>query len=208
MCKILGIGTPAANTNETVKGHFQTFVSAMVSAMVRDGADKDATGVFAWNGGECYSDNMPVPANVFVEKSCVWKHLVENPAKLYLIHARGAMFGDAENPLNNHPFVGKNVALAHVGWLEKHKEIAEEHDLTLDGECDSEVFLRYAEQLLKKNPNVHNAYSYNTELFNGTMAIANQPSFLAMMQHSLSAPALLFGRRPGDVASLVIAYSK
>lgn len=90
------------------------------------------------------------PASRFIDEDDAFRSLRRRRASVWIGHCRLATHGDpaaGEGLLNNHPFVSRDgsLYLVHNGVLSQHRETADAHALTLEGECDSELLLRIIE---------------------------------------------------------------
>jgi len=68
-------------------------------------------------------------------------------ARMLIGHCRYATAGCYRNNLNNHPHPSDGGWIAHNGVISRAAELAEDHDLPLVTECDSEVLAQLIEDL-------------------------------------------------------------
>ena len=96
--------------------------------------------------GEIVMDKRPLRSRVFASKSVEWNRLFS--PSLLVAHCRAATHGSPHtgDNRNNHPFVGDGVAVVVNGVARNYREIADDHNLALTTECDSEVVLRLVER--------------------------------------------------------------
>ena len=187
MCKMFAVAADVPNRQARL---FHEFMSDLFRACVFDGKDKDATGFYAWSGDRSCSSRESVPADEFPSIKTHWSRMEHNPALLYLCHARGAM-GPTVPLLNNHPFVGDNVALMHEGWLSSHQIIAKNRGLTLNSSTDSELYMQVADQ--RRLPLGDRKPWTPLSCMTGLLKITHEPTALAFIDHSSKFPVISFG---------------
>lgn len=169
---------------------FHEFMSDLYRSTDYDRCDQDAMGVFAWHGDRTVHSRPAMVARDFVLRDEKWLSLMENPALLYLCHQRGAM-SPVHPDLNNHPFVGKNIALMHVGWISHHMAIAESYGYQLESDTDTELFMRLGDDRSALAPG---GVPWSPVLaMQHMLQMSVEPTSLAMIDHSSDNPAIYFG---------------
>ena len=88
------------------------------------------------------SDKAPVKASEYIQTPA-WTRVMERTPSVLIGHTRHATAGDPADNRNNHPHVGRRLAVVHNGTLKKYEyrpwaEICKT-------ECDSEAILRVME---------------------------------------------------------------
>lgn len=75
--------------------------------------------------------------------------LFENEFQLIMVHTRATTSGTEKENVNNHPHYNKKTknVLIHNGTIGNGYELTKKHNLSLDGECDSEVILKLMDSL-------------------------------------------------------------
>jgi hypothetical protein len=179
--------------SERLKLH--EFMSDLYRSSDYDRTDQDAMGVFAWSGDRIIHSRPAVRAREFVLTNDKWLSLMGNPAKLYLCHQRGAMSPTKE--INNHPFVGDNVALMHVGWISQHFAIAQNMGLELVSDTDTELFMRLADGRVRSLSAVQTATP--VDILKYMLQMTREPTALALIDYTSENPAIWFGRNQHSI---------
>lgn len=88
---------------------------------------------------------QPISAGRFVRSDPTFLRLRRRRCWGLVGHVRLATHGEPSDPLNNHPHIGRHLALVHNGIAANFLELADRHSLKLQSACDSEVLLRITE---------------------------------------------------------------
>lgn len=196
MCKMFACSVGPLSLEEKPK--FHDFMSDLFMATDHDGHDQDACGFYAWSGDRrAMQVKKGEPGEIVTDTA--WRLLRDNPCKLYICHARGAMT-PVEPVINNHPFVGRNVALMHEGWLSEHRRLARAHGLELASETDSEFFMRYADR--RTEGQEWSPVSCMEQM----VKMTREPTAIAFIDHSSVNPAIYFSRNSHGGNHLFFVY--
>lgn len=109
---------------------------------------RDATGFFARNEHGTIDDKRPIPAKKFIRRAKVEGRLRKFEPSGVIAHCRATTpgSGNAKFNRNNHPFIGKHVAIVHNGCIPGYKEVPSFANLDYKTETDSEAILRWIEK--------------------------------------------------------------
>lgn len=203
MCKIFGV---ASKTPSSVSKEILELLSAFWAVCDYDNKDRDAAGYFGWSGDRTSYFRSPITGRVFRQTEKWTTHRLH---KMYLCHARGAM-SDPKNNANNHPFYNEHFAVMHEGWVNNYKDIVEEHDLKMSGDCDSEVFLRLMQKFAKVKQGVQCLSATQTiKCIRTAFEIAaTGPTILAVIDHGAFGPNLWLIRSEDSEKPVYLLYSK
>lgn len=190
MCKMFCAAGKFSELDTPTQLKFHEFMSDLYRSSDYDKMDQDAMGVYAWGNGRVVHSRPALVARDFVLNDVGWLSLEKHPAKLYLCHQRGAMSPTTPD-LNNHPFVGDNVALMHVGWISHHLEIADAYGYPLVSDTDTELFMRMADDRRRWSIGL-NAWS-PVDILRMMLNLSPEPTALAFVDHSSINPAIYFG---------------
>lgn len=138
MCGIFGY----VGTSEQWGDVFR-FLSALAVATEKRGPH--STGYAALNGAGIFHAKAPLPASEYVATK-KWTRIGARPSEIVIGHCRYATTGAPAVNRNNHPHVGRGLALVHNGVLRGHRLVAARESIDLTTECDSEVILRVLEK--------------------------------------------------------------
>lgn len=121
---------------------------------------KDASGYFARdNIGNTIDDKRPIRATKFVKRANINNRFERFRPSCVIGHCRYATSnaGNANQNRNNHPFIGKHIAIVHNGIIQNHKTWPAFNKLQLTTETDSEVILRYLESKIDEGKTITEA---------------------------------------------------
>jgi glucosamine 6-phosphate synthetase-like amidotransferase/phosphosugar isomerase protein len=122
--------------------HNEQFYRIMSRAFaMAERGGRSAAGFSALRNNELIWEKAPMRSSAFVRSSSKWQDFRNNPPQLVICHGRGAM-SDAADNINNHPHVGEHTSIVHEGWIHNHRKIAQQLELPLKGDCDSELIMQ------------------------------------------------------------------
>jgi len=191
MCKCFTASGKFKDLSPKIRIKFHQFLTDLFASTNHDRQDQDAAGFYSWGGDRRAHEKIGVTPKGFTELSKKWESLKYNPSLLYICHARGAM-GNSSNPINNHPFVGDNIALMHEGWISNHMDKATKRGLSLMTDTDSEFYMRVADQR-RLSLGDRNEWSASTCL-SAMLKITDEPTAIALIDHSSTHPHIWFGK--------------
>ena len=119
------------------------FLSALAVSTEKRGPH--STGYAALNGAGIFHAKAPLPASEYVATK-KWARISARPSEIVIGHCRFATTGHPSVNRNNHPHVGRGLALVHNGVVRGHRLVASRESVDLTSECDSEVILRVLEK--------------------------------------------------------------
>ena len=197
------------------KASFHSFMGMLWESTQWDGNDQDAAGFYAWSGDRApqarvealgRNGEMIARASALMPVEPEWQRLELSPCKMYLCHARGAM-SDTFPLINNHPFIGNNVALMHEGWVSHHRDVARERGLFLTSNTDSELYMRIADQ---RRPPIGDRKKWSPiECMGSMLDLTDEPTALCFIDHSSRYPHTYFGmNKDGNHPFTIIRYPK
>jgi len=127
---------------------------------------RDASGLFLGKWAEKYAPGSsplpaslkmmraPGPAAALMEtekfKSAFRIEIGGNNTTFVVCHTRMGTSGSPQNNLNNHPFVSGQVVGVHNGVIRNDGQLAKRFDLSLKGECDSEVIFALLDKFISE----------------------------------------------------------
>lgn len=118
-------------------------------------------------------DKRPIDSSKFVDRSGKFNSLRTNLPAMMIGHCRHSTSGKPEIGRNNHPFTSKHQTLVHNGKIDEWKKVANELDISLRTQTDSEIILRIADRY-------HEPQDAVKAIVEGTN---DAPMALAIMQH-------------------------
>jgi len=190
MCKMFMAAGQFDFTDIGKRRLLHRFLTALFKSTNYDRMDQDAAGFYAWSGDRERLSKKGINATDFVDSDREWGLLEQNPAKLYLCHARGAM-SNTTPPDNNHPFKGEHNVLMHEGWISNYKDLARQQGLKLETETDSEFYMRFADTM-------RDAFAYEewspSKCMNALMRFTSEPTALAFINRSNRFPSIWFAK--------------
>jgi hypothetical protein len=205
MCKIFVASGQFDKLDLETKIIFHEFMVNLFIATAHDGCDQDAAGFFVWSKKFKKTGKLGIPGINFALSDEEWLSLKENPGNLYLCHARGAM-SSVVPAKNNHPFVGKNVALMHEGWISNYLNIALARDIKLETETDTELFAKIADarkedgnERYEKTTAGANFEDYRnnwspSKCMRSMITMTTEPTVLTFVDFSSRNPAIYLGK--------------
>ena len=123
------------------KGRKMDLKAVLRVATATEERGRDAFG-FAW------VDSRGVIRS-FRQKGRISDHLailaMARDAVMMIGHTRWTTSGTEEQNINTHPHACDGGWLVHNGVVQGHRDLADEHDLLLSSECDSEIIARLIE---------------------------------------------------------------
>lgn len=208
MCGILGlirrtysIGT-TEESNENIKNIFEKM---LVGSLDRG---EDSTGMFLmnktykasteWEGSKkvgfirsepkAVLNKAPIPADQYINDDNYKKTIKElNKYTVSLVgHTRAATDGPSFDNRNNHPFLCGNILGVHNGVIYNFEDLAKQHNIKLEGECDSEIIFALTNHFMSKGANLKTAIQKTSKLLQGWAACAlvdiRYPSKIALFR--------------------------
>ena len=94
-------------------------------------------------------EKQPVKASKFIKQNSRWQRLRHQRCSIVIGHVRWATHGDPRDNDNNHPHSSQDgrLHLVHNGVIPRHEHLADQYDLQLRSQCESETILRLIEQV-------------------------------------------------------------
>lgn len=168
MCGIIGYIETKKGGAEKAKAK----IARLLEASETRGTD--ATGIAFVNKGKIKVYKQPVPAHEFVADKEFKKLIKEFTPKIMIGHTRAKTQGDPKDNNNNHPIVGKSMAIVHNGTLYNEGDIFKDYKLKRAGEVDSEVIVRLVEHFKDKKNIIatRTAIQCACKKIRGNMAVA------------------------------------
>jgi glucosamine 6-phosphate synthetase-like amidotransferase/phosphosugar isomerase protein len=188
MCGILGVcrRRPTYNGSITDKEYDaaeKNYFTRMLLQSVQRGSD--STGMFMVNDKNTTEFDRTQNIDVFMLKNHVdSKTFVDDPLYKELLdkvscqtnfivgHTRQATSGDYADNKNNHPFICGRIIGVHNGIIQNWKQAAEDNNITLSSECDSEIIFELINHFMETANDLVKSIQLMAEQLKGWMACA------------------------------------
>ena len=148
MCGICGfIQTNIANTPQKWDQAGRPLLTKLFDLISTRGTDASGFGMLKNDVLSVVKHHVSSPDMI---KKALYQTKLDQPPEIFIGHSRAATQGSPNRNINNHPFVSQDrrYVLVHNGMLlHGQYKIEKELNISLKGNCDSEVYLRIIEKL-------------------------------------------------------------
>lgn len=168
MCGIFGYAGRISKSKNHVA--FRLLKNVAIASEVRG---VDATGFSArWPRDRVVADKMPLRAEYFCNASFKFKNLIKAMPTTFIGHTRLGTGSGRRINNNNHPFFGQRYHMVHNGIIPSWKTVAEDAQVKMSSETDSEIILRTIEKQIEDNRDIQEASEWLLNNIWGNMAVA------------------------------------